>query len=190
MPCCIVFLCAIIHSNIYLAISIKCYMYSYCFTLHICCLPVIDSKLKQQKLPAWQPIMTAGTVLPIFFAIGIAFIPLGVALLITSNNVSTFATSHRAVLRTLRISSLKIYSNALYSTSWRTSCLFHSQVQEKIIDYTTDCEPSADIIDRYGDCAGFLEVEANTDLNQVCPCTHNFTLDEDFRVYLVISFVV
>ncbi len=32
--------------------------------------------------------MTAGTVLPVFFAIGIAFIPLGVALLITSNNVS------------------------------------------------------------------------------------------------------
>ena len=167
-------------------------MYFYCCMLHICCLPVIDSKLKQQKLPAWQPIMTAGTVLPIFFAIGIAFIPLGVALLITSNNVSIFATSHRAVLRTLRISSLKIYSNALYSTSWRTSCLFHSQVQEKIIDYTTDCQPSsALVIEEYGDCAGFLEDESNTDLNQVCPCTHNFTLDEDFRVFLfksVLSF--
>lgn len=46
-----------------------------------------DTKFKQQKLPAWQPIMTAGTVLPAFFAIGAAFIPLGVALLITSNNV-------------------------------------------------------------------------------------------------------
>jgi len=46
-----------------------------------------DTKFKQQKLPAWQPIMTAGTVLPAFFAIGIAFIPLGVALLITSNNI-------------------------------------------------------------------------------------------------------
>ncbi|CAH1787960.1 unnamed protein product, partial [Owenia fusiformis] len=46
-----------------------------------------DTKFKQQKLPAWQPILTAGTVLPAFFAIGIAFIPLGVALLITANNV-------------------------------------------------------------------------------------------------------
>ncbi|KAI0230913.1 Cell cycle control protein 50A [Lamellibrachia satsuma] len=46
-----------------------------------------DTKFKQQKLPAWQPIMTAGTVLPVFFAIGIAFVPLGVALLITANNV-------------------------------------------------------------------------------------------------------
>jgi len=46
-----------------------------------------DTKFKQQKLPAWQPIMTAGTVLPVLFAVGVAFIPLGVALLITSNNV-------------------------------------------------------------------------------------------------------
>jgi len=47
-----------------------------------------DTKFKQQKLPAWQPIMTAGTVLPVLFAVGVAFIPLGVALLVTSNNVS------------------------------------------------------------------------------------------------------
>jgi len=32
--------------------------------------------------------MTAGTVLPVLFAVGVAFIPLGVALLVTSNNVS------------------------------------------------------------------------------------------------------
>ncbi|XP_052265967.1 cell cycle control protein 50A-like isoform X2 [Dreissena polymorpha] len=46
-----------------------------------------DTKLKQQRLPAWQPILTAGTVLPAFFAIGIAFIPLGVVLLVTSNGI-------------------------------------------------------------------------------------------------------
>ncbi|KAL8572781.1 hypothetical protein ACOMHN_030363 [Nucella lapillus] len=46
-----------------------------------------DTKFKQQKLPAWQPILTANTVLPAFFAIGLAFIPLGVALLVTSNNI-------------------------------------------------------------------------------------------------------
>ncbi|XP_076471228.1 cell cycle control protein 50A-like isoform X2 [Babylonia areolata] len=46
-----------------------------------------DTKFKQQKLPAWQPILTANTVLPAFFAIGLAFIPLGVALLVTSDNI-------------------------------------------------------------------------------------------------------
>ena len=63
-------------------------------------------------------------------------------------------------------------------------------MQEKIIDYTTNCVPSAAVINQYGDCAGFLEDENNTDLNRVCPCTRNFTLDEDFRVFLIDTVVV
>jgi hypothetical protein len=38
-------------------------------------------------LPAWQPILTAGTVLPTFIVIGIAFIPVGVGLLYFSDRV-------------------------------------------------------------------------------------------------------
>ena len=47
-----------------------------------------NSKFKQQQLPAWQPILTAGTVLPTFFVIGIAFIPIGVGLMYFSNQVN------------------------------------------------------------------------------------------------------
>ena len=46
-----------------------------------------DNQFKQQTLPAWQPILTAGTVLPIFFIIGIAFIPIGVGLMYLSDTV-------------------------------------------------------------------------------------------------------
>ncbi|XP_054710469.1 cell cycle control protein 50A-like [Uloborus diversus] len=46
-----------------------------------------NSAFKQQKLPAWQPILTAGTVLPTFFIIGLAFIPIGIGLLVSSNQV-------------------------------------------------------------------------------------------------------
>lgn len=46
------------------------------------------SAFKQQRLPAWQPMLTASTVLPSFFVIGIAFIPVGIALLYFSNSVS------------------------------------------------------------------------------------------------------
>jgi hypothetical protein len=46
-----------------------------------------SSAFKQQKLPAWQPILTAGTVLPTFFLIGVAFIPIGIGLLVSSNQV-------------------------------------------------------------------------------------------------------
>lgn len=48
---------------------------------------VTDSAFKQQRLPAWQPILTAGTVLPTFFVIGIAFIPVGIGLLYFSEEV-------------------------------------------------------------------------------------------------------
>lgn len=47
-----------------------------------------DSAFKQQRLPAWQPLLTAGSVLPSFFIIGIAFIPVGVALLYLSDAVN------------------------------------------------------------------------------------------------------
>ncbi len=48
---------------------------------------VADSAFKQQRLPAWQPILTAGTVLPTFFVIGVAFIPIGIGMLWFSDNV-------------------------------------------------------------------------------------------------------
>eukprot|EP00088_Acartia_fossae_P017451 TRINITY_DN19906_c0_g1_i11.p1 TRINITY_DN19906_c0_g1~~TRINITY_DN19906_c0_g1_i11.p1 ORF type:complete len:384 (-),score=74.79 TRINITY_DN19906_c0_g1_i11:69-1220(-) len=49
-----------------------------------------ESKFKQQALPAWQPILTAGTVLPTFFVIGVAFIPIGAGLIYFSNEVKEF----------------------------------------------------------------------------------------------------
>ena len=42
---------------------------------------------KQQNLPAWQPILTAGTVLPTFFLIGVAFVPIGIGMLMSSTTV-------------------------------------------------------------------------------------------------------
>lgn len=53
-----------------------------------------DSAFKQQRLPAWQPILTAGTVLPTFFVIGIAFIPVGVGLLYFSDQVEEYAVDY------------------------------------------------------------------------------------------------
>ncbi|XP_077077066.1 transmembrane protein 30Ab [Siphateles boraxobius] len=46
-----------------------------------------NTAFKQQRLPAWQPILTAGTVLPAFFVIGLIFIPIGIGLFVTSNNI-------------------------------------------------------------------------------------------------------
>jgi hypothetical protein len=46
----------------------------------------------QQKLKAWQPILTPWHVVALFFAIAASFIPTGVFLLDTSGNVSFLNT--------------------------------------------------------------------------------------------------
>ncbi|CAF1288414.1 unnamed protein product, partial [Didymodactylos carnosus] len=46
-----------------------------------------DTAFKQQRLPAWQPILTANTALPVFLIIGLTFIPIGIVLVVTSNRV-------------------------------------------------------------------------------------------------------
>jgi len=53
-----------------------------------------ESAFKQQRLPAWQPILTARTVLPAFFVIGIAFIPIGISLLYTSDKIKEYVVDY------------------------------------------------------------------------------------------------
>jgi len=47
-----------------------------------------NTAFKQQRLRAWQPILTPKTVLPTFFVIGALFIPLGIGLFIASEQVN------------------------------------------------------------------------------------------------------
>jgi hypothetical protein len=48
---------------------------------------LLDTAFKQQRLPAWQPIITANTALPVFLIIGLTFIPIGIVLVVTSERV-------------------------------------------------------------------------------------------------------
>uniref|UniRef100_A0A8C4DEP1 Cell cycle control protein n=2 Tax=Dicentrarchus labrax TaxID=13489 RepID=A0A8C4DEP1_DICLA len=56
-----------------------------------------NTAFKQQRLPAWQPILTAGTVLPAFFVIGLIFIPIGIGLYVSSNNIKEFEIDYTGV---------------------------------------------------------------------------------------------
>ncbi|KAJ3225190.1 hypothetical protein HK099_007202 [Clydaea vesicula] len=47
-----------------------------------------NTAFKQQRLKAWQPILTPKTVLPTFFAIGAIFVPLGIGLFMASEKVN------------------------------------------------------------------------------------------------------
>uniref|UniRef100_A0A3Q0SD23 Cell cycle control protein n=1 Tax=Amphilophus citrinellus TaxID=61819 RepID=A0A3Q0SD23_AMPCI len=46
-----------------------------------------NTAFTQQRLPAWQPILSAGIVIPGFVLIGLAFIGVGVALFVTSRSI-------------------------------------------------------------------------------------------------------
>ena len=48
----------------------------------------LATRLRQQKLPAWQPILTAWTVIPTIFILGAVSIPIGVVLLLASDGGS------------------------------------------------------------------------------------------------------
>nr|XP_036847279.1 cell cycle control protein 50A-like [Manis javanica] len=53
-----------------------------------------NTAFKQQRLPAWQPILTAGTVLPTFFIIGLIFIPISIGIAVTSNSGREIETDY------------------------------------------------------------------------------------------------
>jgi hypothetical protein len=55
----------------------------------------VDTAFRQQRLKAWQPLLTPGPVIIAFVVIGVIFIPVGVILLITSNNVRCLKTKNR-----------------------------------------------------------------------------------------------
>ncbi|RKP16562.1 Lem3/Cdc50, partial [Rozella allomycis CSF55] len=53
----------------------------------ILCTLETDTAFRQQRLKAWQPILTPKTVIPSFFMLGVIFIPIGIILLLASNSV-------------------------------------------------------------------------------------------------------
>lgn len=56
-----------------------------------------NTAFTQQRLPAWQPILSAGIVIPLFVLVGLAFIGIGVALFVTSNNLEVLELDYTGV---------------------------------------------------------------------------------------------
>ncbi|CAL8285232.1 unnamed protein product [Lota lota] len=56
-----------------------------------------NTAFTQQRLPAWQPMLSAGIVIPGFVLIGVAFIGIGVALFVTSQNIQVLEKDYTGV---------------------------------------------------------------------------------------------
>ncbi|MEQ2244097.1 hypothetical protein ILYODFUR_013651 [Ilyodon furcidens] len=59
-----------------------------------------NTAFTQQRLPAWQPILSAGIVIPGFVLIGLAFIGVGVGLFITSRDVQVLELDYTGAVAT------------------------------------------------------------------------------------------
>ncbi|KAK1793631.1 hypothetical protein P4O66_012010, partial [Electrophorus voltai] len=59
-----------------------------------------NTAFTQQRLPAWQPILSAGIVIPGFTLIGLAFIGVGVALFVTSQKITDLEIDYTGVAAT------------------------------------------------------------------------------------------
>ncbi|XP_028632574.1 cell cycle control protein 50A isoform X2 [Grammomys surdaster] len=89
-----------------------------------------NTTFKLQRLPDWQPILTACTVLPTFFIISLIFIPIGIGIFITAKNIreiegnvlmyyglSNFYQNHRRYVKSRDDSQLNGDPSALLNPS-------------------------------------------------------------------------
>ncbi|KAM6912445.1 cell cycle control protein 50B [Xenentodon cancila] len=56
-----------------------------------------NTAFTQQRLPAWQPMLSAGIVIPGFVLLGLAFIGIGVTLFVTSQNIQVLEMDYTGV---------------------------------------------------------------------------------------------
>ncbi|TNN61007.1 Cell cycle control protein 50B [Liparis tanakae] len=56
-----------------------------------------NTAFTQQRLPAWQPILSAGIIIPGFVIIGLTFIGIGVALFVTSKSIQDMEIDYTGV---------------------------------------------------------------------------------------------
>lgn len=88
-----------------------------------------NTAFKQQRLKAWQPILTPKTVLPLFFAVGIIFAPIGGLLLWASamiqelqidyTDCNSTATAEYAPIPDSKVSSSFKASNSTSKPQWK-----------------------------------------------------------------------
>eukprot|EP00126_Sphaerothecum_destruens_P001926 Sdes_comp15364_c0_seq1m4238 len=100
-----------------------------------------NTKFKQQKLKAWQPILTPKSVLPTFFIIGVVFIPLGAVFLVASNNVTEYSAHYTdckaydqvtGVITTDACSAVVLQQNSTPVTNSVCVCLVSLNIDKKI----------------------------------------------------------
>ncbi|KAI9815740.1 MAG: hypothetical protein M1827_002136 [Pycnora praestabilis] len=80
-----------------------------------------DTAFRQQRLKAWQPILTPKTVLPLFFAVGIIFAPIGGLLLWASAQVQEISLDYSNCIESAPNNTFATMPSNLVSSSFSSS---------------------------------------------------------------------
>ncbi|XP_065586997.1 cell cycle control protein 50A isoform X2 [Cyrtonyx montezumae] len=97
-----------------------------------------NTAFKQQRLPAWQPILTAGTVLPAFFIIGLIFIPIGIGIYVTSNNIREYEIDYTG---TEPSSPCNKCLNVSWDSTPPCTCTINFTLEHSFENPSKECEP-------------------------------------------------
>lgn len=89
-----------------------------------------NTAFKQQRLPAWQPILTARSVLPGFFVISAIFIPIGIVLLVASDGIVEISHDYTTCKSVTNLSCADLRSNNSDENMYEDcSCSFAIEVK-------------------------------------------------------------
>ncbi|KZF20716.1 Lem3/Cdc50 [Xylona heveae TC161] len=80
-----------------------------------------NTAFRQQRLKAWQPILTPKTVLPLFFAVGIIFAPIGGLLIWASSQVQEVVLDYSDCWPKAPMGNFSTMEPDLYSYSFKSS---------------------------------------------------------------------
>jgi len=135
-----------------------------------------NSAFKQQRLPAWQPVLTAKSVLPIFVIVGLVFIPIGVLIIVASNEVLEYETS---------------YTDCTARTFWfaETSdqpTIALLQDNRDIINNNPDISTCGDVYQQWATCKDEnTQDQCGPNFNRTfpptCICTQNLNVEQDME---------
>lgn len=134
-----------------------------------------NSAFKQQRLPAWQPVLTAKSVLPIFVIVGLVFIPIGALIIVASNEVLEYETP---------------YTDCTARTFWfaengdrpSTNIL---QTNRNTVNNDTTISTCGDVYQKWADC---IDANAQGDCNAgfsnrtyppTCICTQSLNIEQN-----------
>ncbi|KAI0387002.1 Lem3/Cdc50 [Hypomontagnella monticulosa] len=95
-----------------------------------------NTAFRQQRLKAWQPILTPKTVIPLFFAIGIICAPVGGLLIYASSTVKELRIDYTDCFRDSPTDAAGLMDTSLVFPSFKENNTINAMWQHSTVNYT------------------------------------------------------